>query len=82
MNIESQKEQNPREQNSSDKLALGIQHELILEFCGKDRKRAEEWIKKYSENFRKIVETNPELVWNYLQTKEEIKTLLYGETIH
>jgi hypothetical protein len=77
MNIESQKEQ-----NSSEKLILGIQRELIFESCGKDRRKQTEWIKENSERFRQIVEQRPELVWEYPQTKNEIEKLLYGKTIH
>ena len=78
MNIESQGEQI----NSSEKLILGIQRELIIEFCNGNKKKTIEWITKYSELFRKMVEENPELVWDYPQTKNEIKNQLYAETIH
>ena len=73
MYIESQEERVPR-------LDLQIQKDLILDFGG--RTKAEEWINKYGEQFRKIIEKNPELIENYPRTKEIMKKRLYGETIH
>ncbi len=77
MNLEAQ-----NERNSSEKLILGIQRELISEVCGKDRAKQAQWIDKYSEIFRQIVETDPRLVWEYPHTKDELRALLYKETTH
>ena len=70
------------ERNSFEGWEISLQRELILE-SGIDKI---EWIEKYSPKYREIIESHPQFIEEYKtdksELKEQIKNLLYEETIH